>query len=71
MLKTCRHSPPCPTIDPWVCSQRSIYELGVRYGHINRREAESILKKWGTVMTPESKVYKGQPAPPSLFKSEL
>jgi hypothetical protein len=43
----------------------------VRYGHINRREAESILKKWGTVMTPESKVFKGQPMPPSLFKSEL
>jgi hypothetical protein len=59
-LITCRHRPPCPTINPWVCSQRTIYEQGVDAGQITRAAAEAILRKWGTILSPESKVFKGE-----------
>jgi hypothetical protein len=58
-LSTCSHQPPCPTINPWVCSQRTRIEEGVRRGQISRQDGLSLLTKYQTVMTPASTVYRG------------
>jgi hypothetical protein len=70
-VKGCRHTPTCPTNDPWVCSQRTITEQAVAKGKITREDGARLLRKWGTVMTPASKVFTGQVVTPSLFKSEF
>ncbi len=61
-MNECRHRPACgEAATRWVCGQRTALEAAVNRGLINRAGAESLLKKYGVPLTPESKVYHGEP----------
>lgn len=71
MPQDCEHKPECPAkVSRWVCAQRTAYEDCVKRGLLERHLVERLLAKYGTVMTPASRVVRGEPAP-SVLQSEL
>jgi hypothetical protein len=70
-MKDCPHHPHCGSqYTRWSCHQRTELEQAVKDGDIDRGVATRLLQKQGLPMTPESKVYKGQPRP-TLWKDFL
>lgn len=60
-MKDCPHRPPCPTTNPVACHQRTQIEDALEAQHLTRAEGERLARLFGTVLTPASRVYKGEP----------